>query len=227
MGLLLGRAASGASELASQVHSLEARTDELAGYEVYAEHLRDALETLRQLLDLQLPSFSLADYIEKGIFEPAQRLLARGGDRGDIRFSVLHEHGGEFVMSDPSTGEPFPALGHSLEGRQKFRLPVRDSFAGVAFRTGEVQRSGDVRADPRFVSHPRARPDRSYASLVSIPLHDRGEVDGVLNVIATSPDAFGNVERTYLTLLAAVIDVARAASPQQDHRHAGPMDESQ
>jgi GAF domain-containing protein len=154
---------------------------------------------------------SLRDYVEKGIFEPAHRLLTRDGNRGDVRFSVLQTDGRDFVMARGDV--LFPALGHSLEARQQFRLAIDDAFAGVAYRTATVQRSGDVAADHRFKPHPQARPERSYRSIVSVPLRAPGgaEIDGVFNVIATEPQAFSAVDRTYAALLGAVIDVARAA----------------
>jgi putative methionine-R-sulfoxide reductase with GAF domain len=37
-----------------------------------------------------------------------------------------------------------------------------------------------------------------------------GEIAGVLNVIATRIDAFSPIDRTYITLLASVIDVAES-----------------
>ncbi len=135
-----------------------------------------------------------------------------------MRFSVLHEEDGELVMA---TGdELFPALGHSLEGRQRFRLPVDESFGGLAYRTGRVHASDDLRDDDRFRRHPRARRGRDYRSIVSIPLRAADGVDAVLNVIATAPRAFTRVDRTYLTLLAAVVDVARTAAGESDEPEA-------
>jgi hypothetical protein len=50
--------------------------------------------------------------------------------------------------------------------------------------------------------------------MISIPLWKAGATDGVLNVIATREDAFSAVDRTYMTLLASVIDVARTVAGQ-------------
>jgi transcriptional regulator with GAF, ATPase, and Fis domain len=79
-----------------------------------------------------------------------------------------------------------------------------------------VQASGHLSADDRFAPHPLAQKGREYESIVSVPLHYAGAVDGVLNVIATRQDAFSTVDRTYITLLAAVIDVARTLDPEED-----------
>lgn len=51
--------------------------------------------------------------------------------------------------------------------------------------------------------------------MVSVPLYRGGVVDGVLNVLATSQNAFSAVDRTYITLLAAVIDVARTVAEKK------------
>jgi hypothetical protein len=183
-------------------------------YELYAEHLRDALADLRRLSDGELANFSLRDYAENGLFEPAYRLLTtRGRERGDVRFSVLHPSPDDpdtFVMSHG--GQLAPALGHSMEGRQEFRLAIDDSFAGLAYRTRRVQMSNDLPNDERWHPHIRARPGREYESMVSVPLVSGGAVDAVLNVLATKRNAFDRVDQTYITLLGSVIDVARSAA---------------
>jgi transcriptional regulator with GAF, ATPase, and Fis domain len=73
-----------------------------------------------------------------------------------------------------------------------------------------VQSSNDLGADQRFTPHPKAGSGREYQSMVSVPLWRGGEVDGVLNVLAVRKGAFSPVDRTYITLLASVIDVARS-----------------
>jgi GAF domain-containing protein len=156
----------------------------------------------------ELPAFSLRDFIEGGLFEPAQRLLVRSGARGEIRFSILHRDGDDFVMASPDEGL-FPALGHSLEGRQQFRMPILESFSLHAYQHGKTFASGQLSEDDRFTPHQKAT--RPYESIVSIPLWKFGEVDGVLNVVATEPEAFNGVDRSYLLLLGSIIDVTRAA----------------
>jgi hypothetical protein len=214
VGLVLGTAMGGAREgdgLKTKISELESRTGELGEYEIYAEHVRDALGELRKVVAKELPSVSTRDFIEVGIFEPAHRLLRRDhrdADRGDVRFSILVSDGDDFVMADDSG--LLPARGHRSESRQRFRLAIKDSFAGVAFNSGRVQSSNDLGADQRFRPHPKASTDREYQSMVSVPLWRVGEVDGVLNVLAVRKDAFSPVDRTYITLLASVIDVARS-----------------
>jgi hypothetical protein len=62
-------------------------------------------------------------------------------------------------------GGLLPAHGHRLESRQRFRLPIKDSFAGVAFNTGRVQSSNDLISDERFKPHPKAASGREYQSI--------------------------------------------------------------
>lgn len=205
------RARAVAGDLESQVDRLGDQADELRAhrqvYDTYAEHLRDALGDLRKVIAGELQALSLRDFIETGLFEPAQRLLLRSGERGEIRFSVLHADGDDFVMS----GEKglFPALGHTPEGRQKFRLPIDSSFSMYAYRNRQVTVAEKLSEDERFREHPQAK--RPYESIVSVPLWHGGDVDGVFNVVATSEGAFTPIDRTYLALIGSVIDVARAA----------------
>lgn len=125
-----------------------------------------------------------------------------------MRFSILRPEGDDFVMADGD--DLFPARGHHPESRQRFRLPIKGSFAGGALDHARVQWSNDLETDTRFSLHPKASPDRAYDSIVSVPLWRAGEITGVLNVIASRKNAFSAVDRTYITLLASVIDVAES-----------------
>jgi hypothetical protein len=202
--VLLGLVGAGSLALAGR---LGARTQDVEAYDTYAEHIRDALSDLRRVVGGELPGFSLRDFAENGLFQPAQRLLGRNGRRGDLRFSVLHPSGDQFVMANDRT--LFPALGHSLEGRQAFQLPMAGSFSSLAYQHGRVFASNHLTADDRYEPHPQARPGRGYESIISVPLRERGIVDGVFNVVATNREAFTLVDGTYVTLLGSVLDVAR------------------
>jgi len=220
VGLVGGAAVGGAEDgdgVKARIHALESRAGELGEYETYVEHVRDVLGALRKVIAKELTSFSTQQFIEAGIFQPADKLLQRdhrGATRGDVRFSILCRSGDDFVMVDEKG--PLPALGHRVESRERFRLPVRDSFAGVAFNTGRVQSSNDLANDERYKPHPKATSGREYLSMVSVPLWRAGEIDGVLNVLAVRKDAFSPVDRTYITLLASVIDVVRSLDPPPD-----------
>lgn len=212
-GLILGAAVDVSEDdtLSAKISELESRTGELGTYETYAEHLRDALRDLRQVLAKELPSFSTRDFIETGVFAPAHALLQvdhRDLARGDVRFSILRPLGDNFVMTEGD--QLAPALGHQAESRQHFQLPIKGSFAGIALDHARVQWSNELETDTRFRLHPKASPERGYRSIVSVPLWRSGEISGVLNVIATRKDAFSPIDRTYITLLASVIDVAES-----------------
>lgn len=195
------------SELQEQINAVEARTAEVETYDVYAEHIGEVLADLRKVLDGVVAPMSFYDLIEKGVFEPAHRLLTRDGGRGDVRFSMLVPVDGDFVMM--LEGELLPALGHSIEGRSRFRMPIDESFAGLAFRSGEAIGSGDVENDQRFKPHPRA--SRPYSSIYAVPLRSGDEIEWVLCLVATEKDAFDAIDRTYIRLLASVIEVSRSA----------------
>jgi hypothetical protein len=92
VGLILGTAIDTADDhdaLDAKISELESRTGELGAYETFAEHLRDALRDLRQVLAKELPNFSTRDFVETGVFAPAHALLQhdhRNRTRGDVRF---------------------------------------------------------------------------------------------------------------------------------------------
>lgn len=193
----------------SDLEELRRRAEELKPYDTYVEHVRDALGDLRKAIRGELSSFSARDFVEVGVFEPAHQLLTRSGSRGDVRFSILHEDNGDFVMASGTA--LFPALGHRVESRQKFRLPIGGSFSQLAYQKKRVFWSDCLSEDGRFERHELADPDRAYESIVSVPLRvEEGRVDGVLNVVATSRDAFSPVDRTYISLLGSVVDAAAA-----------------
>lgn len=207
VGMLVGAALRPKqSELQERIDEIEARKAEVQAYESYAEHIGEVLADVRKVLDGVVSSIPPRDFVEKGIFEPAHVWLTKGRDRGEVRFSILHPEGDEFVMAD-DTGM-YPAHGHSLEGRSNFRLPIDQSFAGLAYRRCQPMGSGDVDTDERFTPHPKAT--RPYKSIYSVPLHAGGDVTGVFNVIAEKANAFDAIDRTYIRLLAAVTEIVRA-----------------
>ena len=178
----------------------------------YAQHLSDALDTLQKVLSGTIPQIRVGEFIQEGIFEPAHALLAH--DRGDVRFSLLEPDGDNFTMP--------MALGHSLEGRRDFQLRIDDSFAGLAFRRGEIAYSDDTQKDDRFAPHPKARREREYRSIVCIPLREKNEIWGVLVVVATKPRAFTDTDRAYIQVLSSIVDVTKAVrAPDADGDQSG------
>lgn len=81
-----------------ELAELQKEAAELQPYPTYANHLRDALDLLRKVAMGELPSFSLRDFVEAGVFQPAHVLLTKGATRGDVRFSILHVDGDKFYV---------------------------------------------------------------------------------------------------------------------------------
>lgn len=167
----------------------------------YADHLYEVLETLQKVISQSIPDVSFSEFVQLGMLEPARQYLTQAPGE-DIRLSVLvpDERHQDFRMEF--------AAGHRLESRHAFRLPIAGSFAGHAYSSGEIQWSNDVDTDPRWSKHPKARPDRAYGSLVSVPIHVRDQAVGVLNVVSTYRDAFSPADRTYIELLGSILSVA-------------------
>jgi GAF domain-containing protein len=167
----------------------------------YAEHTSDALETLQKVMLGAIAPVKIRDFVQEGLFEPAHAILANE-TRGQVRFSVLVPDGSDFVMRH--------ALGHDVESRRAFTLPIHESFAGLAFNEREAKYAEDTQNDDRFKPHPRARPGREYRSIVAVPLLEGDEVFGVFVAVAQHPRAFSRADRTYIRVLGAIMDVARA-----------------
>ena len=60
------------------------------------------------------------------------------------------------------------AAGHTLPGRSKYRVPIKDTLSRLAYESTEPQTWEDVTEDDRLEQNPKAtHPTRS---MVSIPL---------------------------------------------------------
>ena len=122
-----------------ELAELQKEAAELQPYPTYANHLRDALDLLRKVAMGELPSFSLRDFVEAGVFQPAHVLLTKGATRGDVRFSILHVDGDKFYMS--KGGELLPALGHRPQSRGR-RSACRSRARSRSSRMSETKSSG-------------------------------------------------------------------------------------
>lgn len=170
-------------------------------HEYYADHLYEVLETLQKVLSQSIRDVSFAEFVERGMLQPAREYLTQAPGE-EVRLSIL-------VPDDQRQHfEMRFSAGHSLEGSRDFRLPIAGSFGGHAYASRAVQWSGDVAADPRWSEHPKARAGRGYASLVSVPIVVRDQVIGVLNVVSTYKQAFSEADRTYIELLGSILSVA-------------------
>jgi PAS domain S-box-containing protein len=91
-------------------------------------------------------------------------------------------------------------------GLEPPRLRLVDSLSGLCVRTGELQRSDDVLADPR-VGHDAYR-SLGIRSLLAVPLADEQRILGVLKVVSTSPAAFSDRDVKALRLLGGLMGAA-------------------
>jgi PAS domain S-box-containing protein len=73
---------------------------------------------------------------------------------------------------------------------------------GTSIRSGQPCIARDIRIDPNFTPWREEALRRGYASSISLPLHDKDHVFGVLNIYATVPDAFHAEEVRLLMELA-------------------------
>jgi GAF domain-containing protein len=180
-------------------------------FSYYGEHVREVLEVGQKLVAGSLSDVTVQDFVERGILAPACGWLQRDTVE-EIRMTVIAP-----LEGDSSSFGLIWEHGHSLEARERFRLPVPGSFAGYAFSTGETQYSNKVHGDQRWSEHPKARPSRAYGSLISVPIKVGDHVVGVFNVISTYEDAFTRGDITHVEILGSMINVVwglRAGSRQ-------------
>ncbi len=86
------------------------------------------------------------------------------------------------------------------------RLRLADSLSGLCVRTGELQRSDDVAADPR-IGHDAYR-EMGIRSLLVVPLTDEQRTLGALKVVSTRPHAFTDRDAKALRVLGSLMGAA-------------------
>jgi GAF domain-containing protein len=175
-------------------------------YPYYAEHVREALNTLQRVAAGTVAGVTTEEFVERGILAPACYWLTQVGDEG-VRMTVIRPK-----EPDRQEFELVWEFGHSVEARHAFSLDVAGSFAGVAFTRGETQWTNEVAKDPRWAKHPKARPGREYGSLVSVPIRMGDEVVAVFNAISKYNKAFSPADLNYLELLGALIGMIYAVA---------------
>jgi len=86
---------------------------------------------------------------------------------------------------------------------KKLTVPLGDGLVGSAALMNVPVRSGNVLADPRYISvHPETR------SELCVPLKHKGKVIGVVDLESTQPDYFTEHHERMLTMLASRIAAA-------------------
>ncbi|HEX7337168.1 MAG TPA: PAS domain S-box protein [Gemmatimonadales bacterium] len=113
-------------------------------------------------------------------------------------------------------GEELVPLVHV--GTEAPRLKMSSSLSGLAVRTGELQRSDDLDADPR-IGHPAYR-KLGIRSLLVVPLKDGQRVVGVLKVVSPVPAAFSDRDAKALRLLGGLMGAALSHAAAFEGRQA-------
>lgn len=103
-------------------------------------------------------------------------------------------------------------------GTEAPRLGLDNSLSGLCVRTGELQRSDDLLADPR-VGHEAYRAI-GVRSLLAVPLTDEQRTLGVLKVVSTRPAAFSDRDAKALRLLGGLMGAALGHTAAYESRQA-------
>jgi signal transduction histidine kinase len=106
---------------------------------------------------------------------------------------------GSFILLNPNTGLLDIEASHGLSQKAKnVKLRPGEGITGWVATTGQPLRTGDVRADKRYVSiSARVR------SEMAVPVEIRGQIVGLLNVDSTKVDAFSATDEERLVDMAS------------------------
>lgn len=195
IGLFLGL-------VAAAIRAVRDATKRARYLEAQKQLIYDALESIQQAVAIE-EDWALNELVERGVLGPVRGLLMRARFE-DVRLSVLvpaADDDGYLVMRW--------AAGHSPEGVRNYRRPVDVSYAGQAYREGELVVRADVLDDPQFIPNPRAQ--REFRSLVAFPVRLNEDVVGVLVAVSTEPNAFVDTDISFIKVVAALVDVLLAA----------------
>jgi PAS domain S-box-containing protein len=91
-------------------------------------------------------------------------------------------------------------------GVEASRLKLSNSLSGICVQTGELQRSGDLKVDPR-VGHDFYN-RIGVRSLLVMPLKHEQQIVGVLKVVSHQPQAFTDRDAQALRLLGGLMGAA-------------------
>ena len=125
--------------------------------------------------------------------------MQENGRPADLRMSVLIPVDGHFRM--------VWASGYSVEAKQKYKVPINQTIARVAYEKQAIQVWRNAPEEERgFVKNPKAT--RSFRSMVSVPILRGGTTTGVFNVLTAEESAFDPADINYLTSLSSIIQLA-------------------
>ena len=184
-----------ASELRPKVDKAE---DELDRHESYGRNICSVLDTFQKIVAKDI-EMSMASFIEQGILIPGRDVMQENGRPSDLRMSVLIPIDDYFQM--------VWASGHSVEAKQKYKVPIEETIARVAYEKQAIQVWKHAPEEERgFKKNPKAT--RGFRSMVSIPILRGGTTTGVFNVVTEQEAAFDPADINYLTSLGSIIQLA-------------------
>ena len=137
----------------------------------------------------------------------AQRQIANSEVDVDRLLAVLSERavaltgaGGAAVLLPDKGQMVVKAAAGTIDIPLGFAVPIDSSLAGLAFRTGEIQRTSNAREDPSV--HTETARTAGLGAMVSAPLvTERGAV-GVLQLISEEPGALDDADARTLQMMA-------------------------
>lgn len=115
------------------------------------------------------------------------------------------------LLLDPHTNELYFAVtvGLDLETVKHVRLKLGEGIAGVVAQTGQPMFIADARHDPRFSPRVDQVTGFETRSIIALPLHVRGTVVGVFEVVNVENEEF--FREKYLPLLHILADYVAIA----------------
>jgi PAS domain S-box-containing protein len=186
----------------------------LRNAQVFAERQRAVTELgaahgeladrLRELMALWEASVGVGRFLDpralgEHVIQTVERLLSYR--RGSL-WVVGGEGGAMELLAHSDVGLSGEALEAELD-RVRGLVRLGEGITGWVAEHGEPVRTGDVRADPRYVEA-----DPTVRSELCVPLVTGGRTVGCLNVESPEPDAFSEHDERLLTTLANPVAVA-------------------
>ncbi len=188
-------AGRGTTKLRSRVDKAE---DELDRHESYGSNICSVLDTFQKIVAKDI-TMSTAAFIELGILNPGRDVMQENGCPSDLRMSILIPSDDNFQM--------IWASGHSVEAKQKYKVPIDQTISKVAYEKQAIQVWKNAPEEERgFVKNPKAT--RGFQSMVSIPILRGGQTAGVFNTVTDQRSAFDPADVNYLTSLGSIIQLA-------------------
>lgn len=96
-------------------------------------------------------------------------------------------------------------------------IAIDGSRLARCFRDGQILRCQDARSDPR--ARYDALPGRADGSLLAVPIHHEGRVEGVLEVTFAQARGFGETDLRTCQILSGLVSEAVALSAEQEWKH--------